>query len=178
VEAGKSSVFFRYMDGIELSLCVACNRIARRRAVELLFIGASRLGDGMFWYALIIALPVIYGTGALPVSMRMVTVGLVGVALYKVLKASMVRHRPFITHAAIHQGTAPLDRYGFPSGHTLHAVAFSTTALSAYPELGWILVPFAALVAASRMVLGLHYPSDVVAGAAIGFGLARAVSAL
>jgi undecaprenyl-diphosphatase len=41
-----------------------------------------------------------------------------------------------------------------------------------FPELAWLLVPFAALIAASRVVLGLHYPSDVAAGALIGTALA------
>ena len=53
----------------------------------------------------------------------------------------------------------------FPSGHTLHAASFTILALSSFPELGWLLVPFSSLVAVSRVVLGLHYPSDVAAGA-------------
>jgi undecaprenyl-diphosphatase len=61
-----------------------------------------------------------------------------------------------------------LDQFSFPSGHTMHAVGFSIVALSYHPELFWLLVPFAALVALSRPILGLHYPSDVVAGAALG----------
>jgi undecaprenyl-diphosphatase len=65
-----------------------------------------------------------------------------------------------------------LDRYSFPSGHTLHAVSFTTLAVSSFPELAWLLVPFAALIAASRVVLGLHYPTDVAAGALIGATLA------
>jgi undecaprenyl-diphosphatase len=66
----------------------------------------------------------------------------------------------------------PLDRFSFPSGHTLHAAAFTTVALAYYPMLAWLLVPFAVLVAMSRVILGLHYPSDVFARAAIGLSLA------
>jgi undecaprenyl-diphosphatase len=51
-------------------------------------------------------------------------------------------------------------------------VCFTWIATAHFPELGWVLVPFAALVAASRVVLGLHYPSDVLAGAVIGGGVA------
>jgi undecaprenyl-diphosphatase len=98
---------------------------------------------------------------------------LAGVACYKLLKVGTSRPRPYAVSPRIRLGTAPLDQFSFPSGHTLHAVAFSLMASSQYPELGWLLVPFTLLVAASRVVLGLHYPSDVLAGAALGalFGL-------
>ena len=51
-------------------------------------------------------------------------------------------------------------------------MSFTTLAVDSFPELAWLLVPFAALIAASRVVLGLHYPSDVAAGALIGAALA------
>jgi undecaprenyl-diphosphatase len=66
----------------------------------------------------------------------------------------------------------PLDRYSFPSGHTLHAVSFTMVLCGYFPVMIWVLLPFTLLVALSRMILGLHYPSDVLAGAFIGAMLA------
>ena len=98
----------------------------------------------------------------------MACTGVLGVILYKLLKRTFVRERPFITHAAIDLGMPPLDRYSFPSGHTLHAVAFALQASMHFPPLGYVLVPLALLICGSRVVLGLHYPTDVLAGAALG----------
>jgi len=50
----------------------------------------------------------------------------------------------------------------------------SLVVLAYYPALFWLLVPFSVLVALSRVVLGLHYPSDVLAGATVGATLAGA----
>jgi len=126
-----------------------------------------------FWYVLILALPVLYGAPAVKQAIVMALTGALGVAVYALLKRLFVRERPFITHDAISLAAAPIDRYSFPSGHTLHAVSFTWQACAHFPELGWVLVPLAALIAGSRVVLGLHYPSDVLAGAAIGGALAE-----
>jgi undecaprenyl-diphosphatase len=134
---------------------------------------ASRLGDGIVWYLLIVLLPVLYGAAALRPAIVMALTGVLGLILYKLLKGVFVRERPFITHATIDLKGAPLDRYSFPSGHTLHAVSFAWQVTAHFPELGWVLVPFASLVAASRVVLGLHYPTDVLVGAVLGALLAQ-----
>ncbi|MEW6687539.1 MAG: phosphatase PAP2 family protein, partial [Pseudomonadota bacterium] len=60
----------------------------------------------------------------------------------------------------------------FPSGHTMHAVAFSLVAAAHYPALAALLAGMSIAIAASRMVLGLHYPSDVLAGGALGAAVA------
>jgi undecaprenyl-diphosphatase len=163
---------FRRADLIEYAWCLRLNRTCSSPAVRDLFAAVSRLGDGTVWYALIILLPIVYGESALFPAVRMAVVGIIGLALYKVLKSRLVRERPYISLAGIVPGTKALDRYSFPSGHTLHAVSFTILAVASFPMLGWLLVPFAVLVAASRVVLGLHYPSDVAAGALIGAALA------
>ncbi len=133
---------------------------------------ASRLGDGIFWYALMGGLLAAGGAHAVGAVARMVLVGALGVAIYKWLKARTSRPRPYQVQTAIRLGADPLDQFSFPSGHTLHAVSFSILAIAYHPATAWLVVPFCLAVAASRLALGLHYPSDVLAGAAIGAALA------
>jgi undecaprenyl-diphosphatase len=168
----RTAELFRRVDAIEHAWCLRLNRGCSQPAVRDIFAAISKLGDGVFWYGLIVLLPVVYGEAALYPAVRMAIVGVVGVGLYKYLKSRLVRERPYISLAGITPGTRALDRYSFPSGHTLHAVSFTTLAITSFPQLAWLLVPFAALIAASRVVLGLHYPSDVAAGAIIGAALA------
>jgi undecaprenyl-diphosphatase len=159
-------------DAAEYRLCRQLNRGSALLPLRRLFQVASRLGDGSVWYLLLAALPLVYGAAALRPVLAMAATGVAGALIYKWLKARLVRERPFIRHAGIELAMAPLDRYSFPSGHTLHAVSFAWQACAHFPELTWVLAPLAGLIAASRVVLGLHYPTDVLAGAALGAGLA------
>jgi undecaprenyl-diphosphatase len=162
------------MDQVERSLCLHVNRGCRRDSVRSFFVVASRLGDGPAWYALIAMLACVGGQAGALMALRMAVTGALGAAIYKLLKERLVRERPCVSHAGILMGTAPLDRYSFPSGHALHAVSFTTLAVSHDPTLALLLLPLALAIAASRVVLGLHYPTDVAAGAVIGAALAIA----
>ena len=132
----------------------------------------SRLGDGVFWYALMAAMVLLDGMHGLAASAHMAATGAIALLMYKGLKRWTRRPRPFASDVRIRAWIAPLDEFSFPSGHTLHAVAFSLVAAAHYPVLAWLLAPFTVSVAASRVVLGLHYPSDVLAAGAIGTALA------
>lgn len=157
---------------LDSTLCLHCNRVGAWRNVERLFGVVSRLGDGIFWYCLMILLLLNQGIEALPAVGQMIVTGAIGLTIYKWLKTKTTRPRPFTRNEQIRISVAPLDQYSFPSGHTLHAVGFSVVAVSNYPKLALVLFPFTLLVALSRLVLGLHYPSDVLAGALLGVSLA------
>lgn len=156
----------------DLQLCLRLNRVCHRLTWRVLFRCISVLGDGIAWYALMAVLLLRDRNAAVMPVLHMIAVGLVCTTVYKWLKARTSRPRPYQLHSSIQHFLAPLDRFSFPSGHTLHAVAFSLVAAGYYPGLCAPLAVFSLLIAMSRVVLGLHYPSDVLAGAAIGGAIA------
>jgi undecaprenyl-diphosphatase len=152
--------------------CLLWNRWVAQRAFVRFFGIVSRLGDGAFWYALMATLAVFGAGHGRIAALHLALTGLAAALLYRQLKRWTRRPRPFRAHHEIVAHVAPLDEFSFPSGHTLHAVSFTVIALAYFPLLAPLLVPFTLLVGASRVVLGLHYPSDVLAATLIGCGLA------
>lgn len=158
--------------GRDMGWCLRANRWGQGLGTRRFFAIVSRLGDGVFWYVLMAVLIVADGLAGLAASAHLAATGVVALTLYKLLKRWTRRPRPFASDVRIRAWIAPLDEFSFPSGHTLHAVAFTLVALAHYPLLAPLLLPFAGCVAVSRVVLGLHYPSDVLAATAIGSALA------
>ena len=160
------------LPAVEMPLCLALNRWGTRSLVHGFFATISRLGDGIFWYALMAALALAGGVRGAAAGLHLAVTGLIALALYRLLKRHIRRPRPCEGNQGVVALVAPLDRFSFPSGHTLHAVAFTTVASAWFPSLAILLIPFALLIALSRVVLGLHYPSDVLAAIVIGLLLA------
>lgn len=158
----------------ETRWCLRANALCARIAIRRYFALVSRLGDGVFWYALMALLVLFGGATGRMAALHMAGLSLVSLALYKGLKRWTRRPRPCAADLRIRAWVAPLDEFSFPSGHTLHAVGFTLVAIAYLPLLAWLLVPFAVSVAASRVVLGLHYPSDVLAASGIGVLLVSA----
>jgi undecaprenyl-diphosphatase len=167
------NMYLHWFNAIDESLCLIFNRTSRHSWVRLPFRVVSRLGDGVFWYALMAGiLATQLAAGIVPV-LHMAIAGSVATITYKSIKGRASRPRPYAVIQSINLGMMPLDRFSFPSGHTLHAVVFSLVAISYYPALAWVLLPFTFLVAMSRVVLGLHYPTDVLVGAMLGGIIAK-----
>lgn len=160
---------------IDLKGCVYLNHFSRSERITTFFKIVSRLGDGIFWYLMVLSVWIVQGLIYSLQIIYLVLGSTAGTLIYKVLKTKTVRPRPYQVHQVIRLGEHPLDHFSFPSGHTLHAVMATVVLGYVVPALLFLMLPFTILVALSRMVLGLHYPSDVVVGALLGGVLAIAI---
>lgn len=170
----RTDLMLRRLNEVDTSICLLLNRTCRYKSIVRFFSIISKIGDGAFQYSLIVLLPVIYGLDALGPSLHLFFTGLAGLVVYKLIKHSTGRSRPCNAHKDIFLAADPLDLYSFPSGHTLHAMSFTVVVSHYYPELAVVCVPFLLSIALSRIILGLHYPTDVIAGAIIGLLIALA----
>lgn len=121
--------------------------------------------------------------GDLDAPLRLTVAQTASVGLTVALKNVISRERPYVALDGVtardrrHQGDEIFDPYSFPSGHTSTAFVLATSLSLSYPEW-YVVVPsmaWASTMGVARMWLGVHYPSDVVVGAALGAGTAAAV---
>jgi undecaprenyl-diphosphatase len=150
------------------------NRWHPPRWVRVWMILATRAGDGWLWGALGVLVLLFGGEDRFrAVGGAGLAVGC-GVAIFLTLKKSAKRRRPCVFEPHCWATLLPPDQFSFPSGHTITAFAVAVSLSHFYPDLAAALIFCALSVAASRILLGMHFLSDVVAGAVIGSLLARA----
>lgn len=144
------------------------NRWLAPRWIRRCIVTASVAGDGWLWLA--VAVIVLLAGGAnriLAIESALVSL-LAGQAAFLALKRITGRERPCATEAHCWAKLLPPDRFSFPSGHTITAFCIAIPLGLYYPSLLAGLMFCALSVAASRVLLGLHYLSDVLAGVLIG----------
>lgn len=95
-----------------------------------------------------------------------------------IVKKLYPRIRPYLAIPETITFRNPLTDHSFPSGHTTAIFSVTVPFMLTDPLMILLLLPFALIVAVSRMYLGLHYPSDVLVGAAIGTSVAMGTFAL
>jgi undecaprenyl-diphosphatase len=144
------------------------------RWFRILMILATRGGDGWLWYALG-AILIFYGG-----EHRFLAIGgagsasVAGVFVFSALKNASRRQRPCEIEPHCWSSILPPDKYSFPSGHSITAFAVALSLGLFYPELLAYLLTVAFLIASSRIILGMHFLSDVVVGSALGVILGTA----
>ena len=90
---------------------------------------------------------------------------------YFVLKKHCRRNRPPQAIPGFQSIIEPSDQFSFPSGHTSAAFLLAGLLSHLYPGVSLILYPWAVLVGCSRVMLGVHFPTDTVAGALLGLSI-------
>lgn len=141
-------------------------------------IAATRGGDGWIWYLAGLVLALFGGPeGRLTVARSGLAAG-AGVALFIALKRAAGRRRPCVLEPHCWSTLLPPDQFSFPSGHTITAFAVSIPVAQQYPDAAPGLYFLSLSIALSRILLGMHFLSDVLAGGILGLLLARLSCAL
>jgi undecaprenyl-diphosphatase len=156
-----------YVSASDLRIADRMRHWSPPRWLCLAMLAATRFGDGWGWAALVPALASAGAVGRAALGIGLAAAAL-ALAAFMVLKRAIQRPRPCETEPHPLFNVRPPDRFSFPSGHTMSAFAVSTVLAIHFPALAPALGVVALGIGASRVVLGLHYVSDVVAGALLG----------
>jgi undecaprenyl-diphosphatase len=159
-----------------IRLIAAGDRILMRRINQWLapnwirkwMLVASRGGDGWLWSAVGLVVFCFGGARRIDALEAGFVAVIAGLAGFLILKRITGRERPCATEPHCWASLLPPDRFSFPSGHTITAFAVAVSIGLFYPALLAGLIFCALSVAASRILLGLHFLSDVLAGILIG----------
>jgi undecaprenyl-diphosphatase len=146
-------------------------RVHRWRAprwFRILMILMTRLGDGWLWYALGMILMLYGGPRRFLAIGAGATAAAAGIFIFRALKHTSKRQRPCEIEPHCWASILPPDKYSFPSGHSITAFAVAVSIGLFYPDLQGCLLAVAFLIASSRIILGMHFLSDVLAGSTIG----------
>jgi undecaprenyl-diphosphatase len=164
--------FVRFLESGDHKVMLRVNGWRPPRWIRVWVLCATRGGDGWLWSSLG-ALILVFGGAArfFALAAAMIAAG-AGIALFLWLKRRFRRRRPCAIQPICWHELLPPDQFSFPSGHTITAFAVAATVSHFYPGMEVGLIFCAVSVAISRVLLGMHYVSDVIAGGLLGGALA------
>ncbi|MBV8551173.1 MAG: phosphatase PAP2 family protein [Acidobacteriaceae bacterium] len=148
------------------------NKWPAPRWIRLWAIAATRAGDGWIWYIAGLLVLLFGGDARLTAIASAGSAALVGIGIFMSLKKLSGRRRPCEIEPHVWATLLPPDQFSFPSGHTITAFAVAISLSEFYPVILPALLFCALSIAISRILLGMHFLSDVLVGALLGTGLA------
>lgn len=131
----------------------------------------SRTGDGYIPVVTILACLTSSNPMFRQLAWQLIVLFCIERTLYFLLKNSLRRKRPAESLDTLKALIVASDKFSFPSGHTSAASLYTAVMYIHFPILGSVLMVWALGVGISRVVLGVHYPSDIVAGASLGIAI-------
>lgn len=140
--------------------------------VRLWAIAATRAGDGWLWYVTGIFILLFGGESRFTAVAAAASAAFIGFCTFVSIKKVSGRKRPCAIEPHCWAHLLPPDQFSFPSGHTITAFAVAISVSAFYPNLFTPLLFCAISIAISRILLGMHFLSDVVVGAILGSGFA------
>jgi len=141
------------------------------RWIRLWMMGATRGGDGWLWYGICLIVLLFGGEARIPALLSAMLASGMGILLFQRLKRAIGRKRPCALEPHCWATLLPPDQFSFPSGHSITAFAFAISLSEFYPGLLAGLLFCALSVAVSRVLLGMHFLSDVIVGSLMGIAL-------
>jgi undecaprenyl-diphosphatase len=129
---------------------------------------ATRGGDGWLWYTMGLCLLLFGGAAGIRAAMTAGGAAAAGIVCFLLLKRTFRRKRPCDVSVHCWADLLPPDQFSFPSGHSITAFSVAVPLGLFFPGLMPGLLFCAISIAISRVMLGMHFLSDVVAGSAIG----------
>ncbi len=140
--------------------------------VRLAAIAATRAGDGWLWYLVGVFILLFGGRNRINATAAAGSAAVVGIGIFILLKNISGRKRPCEIEPHCWARILPPDHFSFPSGHTITAFAVTVALGAFYPAMLAGLLFCAVCIAVSRVLLGMHFLSDVIVGALLGTALA------
>jgi len=161
--------FYRNIIGWDNLFLNSIRRLRQYRLVAKFVPTISRSGDGYLYPVMTLAFWLVNRQlGAKLFSAALVAFS-IELPLYKLVKHVVRRSRPCGAAGPGEYGMRLIDRFSFPSGHTSGAFLMATVVGSFFPIVSGVFFAWAAMVGFSRIFLGVHYPTDVLAGMVVGF---------